>query len=387
MKPIHIVAAKRSPIGRFGGGFKSLSPANLGVVVAESVVPAALREHVQQVILGQALQAGGGMNVARQVGLKVGLPQQVPAYTVNMVCGSGLKAVALGADSIGSGECDLILTGGVEVMSRAPHFAMDARWGKKLGASAMSDSILLDGLCDPVIQVGMGDTAEAIAGKYGITREEQDEFSALSQSRAAANRDAFAREIVPVSDVIHDEHPRADTTVESLAKLKPAFRKDGTVTAGNASGINDGAAMVLLASEEAMLTHGLKSRARILATVVVGCDPALMGLGPVGAIRKICSITGWALEDVDAFEINEAFAAQILGCAKELDLDRNKLNQRGGGIALGHPLGASGARVLVTLLHLMEDANYQRGIASLCIGGGMGIAMAIERCPAPSSQN
>jgi acetyl-CoA C-acetyltransferase len=239
--------------------------------------------------------------------------------------------------------------------------------------------MFVDGLSDPLLKIGMGETAERIADKHGITRQQQDEFSVLSQSRVAANRDRFIREIVPVAEVASDEHPRADTTLESLAKLKPAFRKDGTVTPGNSSGINDGAAMVLLASEAAMQKHGLQSRARIMATAAVGCDPAVMGLGPVGAIRKLCAITGWKLEEVDTIEINEAFAVQTLGCARELSLDLTKLNQRGGAIALGHPIGASGARVLVTLLHLMEDKGYKRGIASLCIGGGMGIAMALER--------
>jgi acetyl-CoA C-acetyltransferase len=383
MKPVHIVAAKRSPVGRFGGGLKSITAAELGHAVAQAVVPDELREYFGQVILGQVLQAGSGMNVARQIGLKLGLPSQVPALTVNMACGSSLKAVALGADAIRSGEDQLVLAGGVEIMSRAPHYCMDARWGKKLGDISMLDSMVVDGLTDPLLNIGMGETAERIADKHRITREEQDAFAARSQGLAAQHRDTFAREMVTITTregtVSTDEHPRSDTTAASLAKLKPAFRKEGTVTAGNASGINDGAAMVLLASEEAMNQHGLSSRACILATASVGCDPALMGLGPVGAIRKVCDITGWSLNEVDAVEINEAFAAQTLGCLRELDLDPAKLNLRGGAIALGHPIGASGARVLTTLLHLMEDQNLKRGIASLCIGGGMGIAMAIER--------
>ncbi len=379
MKTVHIIDAKRSPIGRFGGGLKSITSADLGFAIADAVVPAGLREHVGQVILGQVLQAGCGMNVARQISLKLALPQHVPAFTVNMACGSSLKAVALGADAIRAGESDLVLAGGVEMMSRAPHYVMDARWGKKLGDLAMQDALFIDGLSDPLLKIGMGETAERIADKHGITRQEQDAFAALSQSRAAASHAAFDREIITVADVTSDEHPRADATIESLAKLKPSFRKDGTVTPGNSSGINDGAAMVLLASEEALQTHGLKSRARVIATAAVGCDPALMGLGPVGAIQKLCAITGWKLDEVEAIEINEAFAVQTIGCARELSLDPDKLNQRGGAVALGHPIGASGARVLVTLLHLMEDKGYTRGIASLCIGGGMGIAMAVER--------
>lgn len=379
MNPVHIIHAQRSPIGRFGGGLKDVSATDLGLAIAEVVVPNELRAHVDQVILGQVLQAGCGMNVARQVGLKLGLPQQVPGFTVNIACGSSLKAAALGAEAIRSGESQLVLAGGVENMSRAPHYVMDARFGKKLGDLSMLDAMFVDGLSDPLLKIGMGETAERIADKHGITRQEQDIFAALSQARVAASREAFAREIIAVGQVTADEHPRADTTVESLAKLKPAFRKDGTVTPGNSSGINDGAAMVLLAGDEVVQRHGLTSRARIIATAAVGCDPALMGLGPVGAIQKLCQITGWKLDEVEAIEINEAFAVQTLGCARELGLDLEKLNQRGGAVALGHPIGASGARVLVTLLHLMEDKNYRRGIASLCIGGGMGIAMAVER--------
>jgi acetyl-CoA C-acetyltransferase len=379
MKPVYIIEAKRTPIGRFGGGLKALTAAELGHALGDAMLPQELRQHIQQVILGQVIQAGSGMNVARQISLKLGLPQEVPAYTVNMACGSSLKAIALASDAIRSGENDLVLAGGVELMSRAPHYAMDLRWGKKLGDSSLQDAMFVDGLTDPLLKIGMGETAERIADKHGITRAEQDAFAALSQNRVAANRTALSREIIPAGDLTEDEHPRADTTVESLAKLKPAFRKDGTVTAGNASGINDGAAFALLASEDAVSRHGLKPRARIIASATVGCDPALMGLGPVGAIRKVCDLTGWNLEEVDAIEINEAFAVQALGCAAELDLDTTKLNPRGGAIALGHPIGASGARVLVTLLHHLEDHGLRRGIASLCIGGGMGIAMAIER--------
>lgn len=379
MKPVYIIDAKRTPIGRFGGGLKDLAAAQLGHALGDAMLPQELRAHIQQVILGQVLQAGSGMNVARQIGLKLGIPQEVPAYTVNMACGSSLKAVALAADAIRSGENDLVLAGGVESMSRAPHYATDLRWGKKLGDSSMQDAMFVDGLTDPLLKIGMGETAERIADKHSLSRAEQDAFAALSQSRVAASRESLKREIIPIGDVTADEHPRADTTAESLAKLKPAFRKDGTVTAGNASGINDGAALVLLASQEAVSRHGLKPRARIIASASVGCDPALMGLGPVGAIRKVCALTGWNLDEVDAIEINEAFAAQALGCAKELNLDTMKLNPRGGAIALGHPIGASGARVLVTLLHHLEDHGLRRGIASLCIGGGMGIAMAVER--------
>jgi acetyl-CoA C-acetyltransferase len=371
--PVHIVDARRSPIGRLGGGLRSLSAADLALPVAQAIVPESLKPAISQVILGQVLTAGSGMNVARQLGLRVGLPQSVPAFVTSMVCGSGMKAVALAADAIASGEAALVLTGGVESMSS----------GCKLGDSALVDAILADGLTDPVLKLGMGETAERIAETCGIPRPEQDAFALLSQQRAAASRDAFQRETVPIDAreglVQHDEHPRADTTLEKLAKLKPAFRKDGSVTAGNASGVNDGAALLVLASASAITEHHLPSRARIIASTAVGCDPATMGLGPVHAIRRLCEETGWKLAEVDAIEINEAFAVQALACAQQLGLDPNKLNQRGGAIALGHPIGASGARVLVTLLHLMEDLNLHRGIASLCIGGGMGIAMALER--------
>ena len=382
-QPIYLVAARRTAIGRFGGGLKSLPPADLALPVAEAIVPAGLRPAIHQVILGQVIQAASGMNVARQVGLRLGVPQTSPAFTVNMACASGLKSIALAADAITTGEASLVLAGGVESMSRAPHYVTDLRWGRKLGDSALADAIFTDGLSDPVLKLGMGETAERIADLVKISREEQDQFALTSQQRVAAAAAAFQREIVPLKtregDIVTDEHPRADTTLEKLAQLKPAFRPTGTVTAGNASGINDGAALVLVASEAAARQHFLQPRARLVAATAVGCDPATMGLGPVGAIRKLCEETGWKLDEVEAIEINEAFAAQTLGCAKQLRLDLARLNQRGGGIALGHPIGCSGARVLVTLLHLMEDLNLGRGIASLCVGGGMGIAMAIER--------
>lgn len=362
---------------------KSLSAVDLAGAVAAAMLPQSLRAEVGQVILGQVLPAGAGLNVARQLGLKLGLPQAVPAWTLNMACGSSLKAVALAAAAIRNEESELVLAGGVEMMSRAPHYLREGRWGKKLGELKLEDSLLVDGLSDPTLGIAMGETAERVADRWEIRREEQDAFALLSQQRATSNRERFARELVPVSGaeglIATDEHPRGDTTIESLARLKPVFRPDGTVTAGNASGINDGAAMVLLASDEAVRKLGLIPRARIVSTTTVGCDPALMGLGPVVAIRQLCAITGWSLDEVDAVEINEAFAAQTLGCVRALGLDPAKLNQRGGAIALGHPLGASGARLLATLLHLLEDHDLRRGICSLCIGGGMGIAMAVER--------
>lgn len=382
-QPIYLVAARRSPIGRFGGGLKSLTAVDLSIPVAQEVVPDSLKSAIDQVILGQVIQAGSGMNVARQLGLRLGLPQTSPGFTINMACASGLKAVALAADAISAGEATLVLAGGVESMSRAPYYALDTRWGKKFGDSLLLDALTTDGLSDPVLNVGMGETAERIVDLLRISREEQDQFAHRSQQLAATSRTAFQREIVPLKTreglIAEDEHPRADTTVEKLAQLKPAFRPTGTVTAGNASGINDGAALLLVTNQVGLQKHAMQPRARIVASTAVGCDPATMGLGPVGAIRKLCVETAWNLADVDAVEINEAFAAQTLGCVKQLGLDLSNVNQRGGAIALGHPIGCSGARVLVTLLHLMEDRNYRRGIASLCVGGGMGIAMAIER--------
>lgn len=382
-QPIYLVDARRSTVGRFGGGLKTLTPADLALQVGEVIVTAPLKPAIDHVILGQVLQAGSGMNVARQIGLRLGLPHATPAFTVNMACASGLKSVTLAADNIAMGDASLVLAGGVESMSRAPHYAMDLRWGKKFGDSALVDAMFADGLSDPVLKLGMGETAERIADLLKISREEQDRFALASHQRATANRAAFQREIVPVKtregDVTADEHPRADTTFEKLAQLKPAFRPNGTVTPGNTSGINDGAALVLVAGEASAKRHGLQPRARIVGAAAVGCDPAMMGLGPVAAIRKLCNETGWKLDGVDAVEINEAFAAQTLGCAKELRLDPAKLNCRGGAIALGHPIGCSGARVLVTLLHILEDMKLRRGIASLCVGGGMGIAMAIQR--------
>jgi acetyl-CoA C-acetyltransferase len=383
MEQIHIAAAARSPIGKFGGGLKDIPIAELGAVITRAIVPESAKHLIEEVILGQVLQAGSGMNVSRQIALKVGIPNTVPAYTVNMACGSSLKAVALAAATLRETGAPLALAGGVEVMSAAPYLLPNLRWGQKLGDSAAIDSIQNDGLTDPTLRIGMGETAERIADLLRISREEQDAYAAESQARVQRHLEAFTREIVPVqtrpSMVQNDEHPRAETSVASLSKLRPVFRPDGSVTAGNASGINDGAAMVLLATETGLRATGLHSRARLIASATTGCDPATMGLGPVTAIQSVLQRAGWTADSVDLFEINEAFAAQALGCIRQLNLDPLRVNTRGGAIALGHPIGASGARILVTLLHAMEDTNARRGIASLCIGGGMGIAMAIER--------
>ncbi|MBI4027179.1 MAG: thiolase family protein [Verrucomicrobia bacterium] len=384
-QPIHIVAARRSPIGRFGGALKSLSAAELAEQVCAAMLDRDMLARVESVICGQVLQAGSGMNVARQIALRIGIAQTVPACTINMVCASGLKAVALGADAIASGEANCILAAGAESMSQAPYYVREARWGRKLGHAAMEDCILTDGLTDPVLKLGMGETVEKLAETCRISREDQDRFALRSQERATREGAAFRREIVPIraekGAVGNDEHPRPDTTLDKLRILKPAFRSNGTVTAGNSSGINDGAAAVLLAGDRAVRERNWPSRARVVATAAVGCDPMLMGLGPIHAIRSVLAQTGWKIEEVDAIEINEAFAAQTLACVRDLGIRDDQINLRGGAIALGHPIGCSGTRILVTLLHLMEDNDFKRGIASLCVGGGMGIAMAIERAP------
>ena len=381
--PIHLVAARRSPIGRLGGALQALDAADLATQTTQNTLPtpdSALA--VQRVIFGQGLQAGAGMNVARQIALRAGCPQTTPAYTVNMVCGSGLQAVALAAREIADGEADVALAGGVESMSNAPHYAR-LRGAAKFGDATLEDAILRDGLTDPLHNIVMGETAEILAQRFDISRAEQDRFALQSQQRAIAATSAMEREIVPVragkNQVCRDEGPRADSTLEKLASLRPVFRADGTVTAGNSSTLNDGAACVLLASETALQQNGWQSRARLVGVALHGCDPRQMGLGPVGAIRNLCEQIGWNLDEVDCFEINEAFAAQTLACLRELPIDPAKLNRRGGAIALGHPIGCSGARVLVTLLHLLEDRGERCGIAALCIGGGMGITAALER--------
>jgi acetyl-CoA C-acetyltransferase len=382
-QPIFIVDARRTAIGRFGGALRSLSPVELALPVGRMLVPDERRPAIGQVVLGQMLPAGGGMNVARQLGLRLGLREETTGFTVNMACASGLKAVLLAADRLAARTGDLALAGGVESMTRAPHYAAEVRWGRKLGDGALIDALTADGLSDPVLGLAMGETAERVASLLGISREEQDRHALESHRRAVAARAELAREIVPVAgadgDLAADEAPRVDTSVEKLGRLPPVFRRDGTVTAGNASSLADGAALVLLANEEARDRHGLKPRARIVGAVEVGCDPATMGLGPVAAIRRLLAETGWTRESVDHFELNEAFSAQVLGCARQLGVDAARLNTRGGAVALGHPLGASGARVLVTLLHLLEDRGARRGIAALCVGGGMGVAVAIER--------
>jgi len=336
------------------------------------------------------LQAGQGQNPARQAAIKAGIPVTIPSTTINKVCGSGLKAITLGAQAIYCGDARIVLAGGTENMTRAPYLLTDARYGYRLGHGELIDSMISEGLSCAMCDVHMGITAENVAEKYGITRGAQDEFAALSQRRAAEaiTSGKFKREIVPVpipqkkGEVKYfdaDEYPRADTTVESLAKLKPAFKDPGTVTAGNASGINDGAAAVVLMSDEEADSRGLKPLAFLRAYASVGVEPSLMGLGPITAVKNAVAKAGLTLSDIELFELNEAFAAQSLAVLSELKIDPERVNVRGGAIALGHPIGASGARVLVTLMHAMEDYGYRYGVAGLCIGGGQGIAAVVER--------
>ena len=382
-RPIHILAAQRSPVGRFGGAFQEVSAVTLATEVAQAVLRPWSGLVPDQVIVGQALPAGTGMNLARQLVMHLKLKPSVPGFTVSMACGSGLQSVVLAASAIAAGDAQVVLSGGAENMSRAPFLDVSSRWQKKAEPAMLTDSIQCDGLSDPYLNIGMGETAERIADRIKINRHEQDSFALSSQQRAGEASGDFKREIVAMTTgqgrCERDEHPRSGITLEKLATLKPAFREKGTVTAGNSSGINDGAALVLLASAEAMKRHALSSRARVVGAQSIGCDPSMMGLGPVAAVQALCGELSWNLSEVPAVEINEAFAAQTLACIRELGLRENQVNLRGGAIALGHPIGCSGARILVTLLHLLEDRGWQRGIASLCVGGGMGIALAVER--------
>ena len=382
-RPIHILAAQRSPIGRFGGAFQEVSAVTLATEVAQAVLRPCSGLVPDQVIVGQALPAGTGMNLARQLVMHLKLKPSVPGFTVSMACGSGLQSVVLAASAIAAGDAQVVLSGGAENMSRAPFLDVSSRWQKKAEPAMLTDSIQCDGLSDPYLNIGMGETAERIADRFKINRHEQDSFALSSQQRAGEASGDFKREIVAMTTAQgrceRDEHPRSGITLEKLATLKPAFREKGTVTAGNSSGINDGAALVLLASAEAMKRHALSSRARVVGAQSIGCDPSMMGLGPVAAVQALCGELSWNLSEVPAVEINEAFAAQTLACIRELGLRENQVNLRGGAIALGHPIGCSGARILVTLLHLLEDRGWQRGIASLCVGGGMGVALAVER--------
>jgi acetyl-CoA C-acetyltransferase len=386
-----ILSACRTPIGSFGGALKDLSASDLGaIVIREAIARAKVTpESLDDVIMGCVLQAGAGMNVARQAALKAGVPVDVPAETVNRVCGSGLQAVVHAAEAVAARSGDIYVAGGTESMSNAPYLLKGARWGFRMGHAEATDSMLAEGLTCAINSCHMGITAEEIASRYGISRTEQDAFAAESQRRAAESlRDGtFAAEIVPVPvpqkkgeplRVEVDEYPRAGTTAEKLAALKPAFKKDGSVTAGNASGINDGAAALVVTSARKAAELGAHPIARIVAYATSGVDPKIMGMGPVPAVRRALDRAGLKSADIDLFELNEAFAVQALAVSRELGLDPSRVNIHGGAIALGHPIGASGARILTTLVHALRAKNARYGVAGLCIGGGMGIAMAIE---------
>jgi acetyl-CoA C-acetyltransferase len=386
-----ILSACRTPIGAFGGALKDVSAAELGaVVIREAIARAGVKAaDVGDVVMGCVLQAGAGMNVARQAALKAGLPVDVPAETVNRVCGSGLQAVVHAVEALRVGYVDTMVAGGTESMSNAPYLLKGARWGYRMGHAEAIDSMLAEGLTCAMGACHMGITAEEIASRYKVSRADQDAFAAESQQHAerAINEGRFKDEIVPVAipqkkgdpiKVDTDEYPRSGTTAEKLAALKPAFKKDGSVTAGNASGINDGAAALVVTTSEKAKSVGARPLARILSYVSAGVDPAIMGMGPVPAVRKVLDRAGLKATDIDLFELNEAFAAQALAVGRELGLDGSKVNVNGGAIALGHPIGASGARVLTTLLYALRARKLRYGVASLCVGGGMGIAMAVE---------
>ena len=391
MKEVVIVAAKRTAIGSFLGGLASVSAPQLGKVVIRAVLDATgvKPEQVDQVIMGNVLTAGVGQNPARQAAIAAGIPVSVPASTLNVVCGSGLRAVHLAAQAIATGEADIVVAGGQESMSQSAHI-IQMRNGQKMGNAQLVDSMVYDGLTDVYNQYHMGMTAENIVEKLSISREDQDALALSSQQRAvkAQVEGKFDAEIVPVQvpqrkgDPLvfdRDEYIKPETNQQSLAKLRPAFKKDGTVTAGNASGINDGAAAVLVMSADKAAELGLQPLAKIKAYSLSGIEPEVMGLGPVNAVRKTLEKASWSLDEVDLVEANEAFAAQALGVSKELGLNMKKVNINGGAIALGHPIGASGCRILVTLLHEMQRGEKKKGLATLCIGGGMGVALAIER--------
>ncbi len=390
-KPV-IVGAVRTPIGRFLGGLASFRAPELGSIAIKEVVKRTgiNVEEIDEVVMGNVVQAGVGQNPARQAAIFADLPVKIPSMTINKVCGSGLRAVMLAAQTIKAGDTKLSIAGGMESMSNCPYLLDKARTGYRLGNGVLIDSMVHDGLWDIYNDYHMGITAELVADKYGITREQQDEYAYNSQRKAveAIQRGDFKEEIIPVEVpqrkgdpiiVDTDEGPRADTTVEKLAKLRPAFKKDGSVTAGNASTINDGAAAVVVADEDYAVKNNLPIRARIVDYAVSGLEPQWVMLTPIPAIKMLWEKTGWKNEDVDLYEINEAFAVQLVAVIDELKLDPAKVNVNGGAVALGHPIGATGARLLVTLLHALEKRNLKRGIAALCLGGGNAVAMAIER--------
>jgi acetyl-CoA C-acetyltransferase len=390
MTEVVIVAAKRTAIGNFGGGLSGLVAPELGAAVIKALLEETGVKAVDEVILGEVLTAGVGQNPARQAALKAGLGIETPCLIINQVCGSGLKVTHLGAQAIKAGDADIIIAGGQESMSNAPYLLPQARNGYRMGDGKVVDSMVADGLTDAYNHYHMGITAENIAEKYSISREQQDELAVASQNKAEAAQAAgkFKEEIVPISIpqrkgdpvvVDTDEFIKKGANIDSISKPRPAFKKDGTVTAANASGINDGAAAVMLMSAAKAQELGLKPLAKIVAYASAGVEPEIMGMGPVPAVKKTLEKAGWTLDQVDLIEANEAFAAQALGVAGELKFDMSKVNVNGGAIALGHPIGASGTRILVTLLHEMQRRDAKKGLATLCIGGGMGVALAVER--------
>ena len=387
-----LVSAARTAIGAFGGALKECSAPFLGsVAIREALQRAGVGgDQVDEVIMGNVYQAGNGPNPARVASVKADLPYSVPSMTINKVCGSGLKAISLAAQAIALGDADCIVAGGMESMSGAPYLLPDARWGARMGHAELVDVMLRDGLWDCFVDCHMGTTAETLATRYQVERAEQDRYALQSQQRyqAALREDRFGREIVavpvaarkgPVVEFRGDESPRPDTSLEALAGLRPAFAREGTVTAGNASKLSDGAAAVLVMSERRAAASGLEPLAWVSGCAAAGVDPAVMGIGPAFAIRKLLAATGLTLADIDLLEVNEAFAGQVLAVGRELDWDESRVNVNGGAIAMGHPLGASGTRIAVTLLHEMQRRSARRGIAALCIGGGMGIALLLER--------
>lgn len=390
MTDVYILSAVRTPIGKFGGSLASMSAADMGVAAAKSAMERAGVEpgQVEETIFGNARQAGGGPNPARQISIRSGVPQEVPAYTVNKACASGLKSIALAYQEITTGTLDCVLAGGTESMSRLPYYLDGARWGYRLGNQELVDGMYRDGFFCPMAKMVMGETAEVLAEQYKITRDEQDEFALASQNRAATAIAAghFRNEIAPVTleskrgttVFASDEHPFADASLEKLAKLAPVFSKTGTITAGNSSGITDGAAAVVLGGETFVKKNHLKPLARVVAVSSAGVDPRIMGVGPVPALRKMEAKHGLKLGSFDLIELNEAFAAQVLACVRELQFDRDILNVNGGAIALGHPIGCTGTRITVTLLHEMLRRKVKRGVATLCVSGGMGMALALE---------
>ena len=391
MQDVFIISAVRTPIGKFGGKLAHMTSPDLGVVAARAAIEKAgiQAEQVEETIFGSARQAGNGPNPARQISVRAGVPKEVSAYTVNKACASGLQSIALGYQEIATGDMDCVLVGGTESMSRVPYYLEGGRWGYRLGNQDLVDGMYRDGFSCPLCKLVMGETAEVLAEQYKITRDEQDQFALASQQKAekAIKSGRFKDEIAPVTietrkgrEVMEqDEHPFLGATLDKMSKLSPVFSKTGSITAGNSSGITDGAAALVLASGRTVKQHNLKPLARVAAFTSAGVDPRTMGVGPVPALQKMEAKHGLRLWDFDLIELNEAFAAQVIACDRELHIDSSKLNVNGGAIALGHPIGCTGARITVTLLHEMLKTKAKRGVATLCVSGGMGMALALER--------